>query len=255
MKKSMTRRKKSYPDAMRKSSGATQPQTLHNLSDCTISVGKKLFPQTTVNVYAVDPLAAFSYAEECLLKQQSLELFWGENRLPGRPEPLLASPRPRGYRTTSKRRVLFADKKPSLVIDQQNYPPGTLQQSTLEPELHQTIYEIVFTLLGENGYHLLARSLNYCVIRGTYERCTVILNVHTINADVVRKIKQFSAVLKEKEARILSCFMYVDETRSDYYLESNRPAKGVALKKLFGPEFLDITVNGIKLLYPATVFS
>jgi tRNA/tmRNA/rRNA uracil-C5-methylase (TrmA/RlmC/RlmD family) len=214
------------------------------------------FPNKVLfDIYAADPLAGFTYQDECLIKQKALELFWRKNDIPGTPEKIIPSPLSRGYRTNSKRRVLFYKGKASLVLEQSRCEPGTLQQSSLEPALHLSIYQFLLDLLSNVNYQMLARSLNFCIIRGSYTSCSVILNVHTVDNIVVRKIKQFAAALKNNDPRIISCFMYVDPTKSDYYLESRRPEKGVALKKLFGPENIDITVDGIRLLYPPTIFS
>jgi tRNA/tmRNA/rRNA uracil-C5-methylase (TrmA/RlmC/RlmD family) len=214
------------------------------------------FPNKVLfDIHAADPLAGFSYPDERLIKQKALELFWKKNHIPGTPEKIIPSPLPRGYRTNSKRRVLFYKGKTSLALEQSRCEPGTLQQSSLEPALHLSIYQLLLDLLSNVNYQLLARSLNFCIIRGSYTRCSVILNVHAVDNVVVRKIKQLAAALKSSDPRIISCFMYVDPTKSDYYLESKRPEKGVALKKLFGLENIDITVGGIRLLYPPTIFS
>ena len=214
------------------------------------------FPNKVLfDIHAADPLAGFTYPDECLIKQKALELFWKKNDIPGIPEKIIPSPLSRGYRTNSKRRVLFYKGKVSLTLEQSRCEPGTLQQSSLEPALHLSIYQLLLDLLSNVNYQMLARSLNYCIIRGSYTSCSVILNVHTVDNIVVRKIKQLAATLKKDDPRIISCFMYVDPTKSEYYLESKRPEKGVALKKLFGPENIDTTIDGIRLLYPPTIFS
>ncbi len=216
----------------------------------------RAFPKKFLfDVRSVDPLADLAYADECLIKQQALEVFWKKHQIPGVPGKIMPSPMPRGYRTNSKRRVLIYKGKVSLVMEQHHCEPGTLQRSSLEPDMHLSIYQLLLELLSGVNYQSLARSLNFCIIRGSYTRCSIILNVFAVDNIIVRKIKQFAATLKASDPRILSCFMYVDPTRSDYYLESKRPEKGVAIKKLFGPESLDVTVDGIRLLYPPTVFS
>src|SRR3954447_15040541 len=50
-----------------------------------------------------EPLARLDYEDERALKQAALAAFWKENGLPGAAEAVAAAPRPRGYRTTSKR--------------------------------------------------------------------------------------------------------------------------------------------------------
>ena len=182
------------------------------------------FPNKVLfDIHAADPLAGFTYPDECLIKQKALELFWKKNDMPGIPEKIIPSPLSRGYRTNSKRRVLFYKGKVSLTLEQSRCEPGTLQQSSLEPVLHLSIYQLLLYLLSSVNYQMLARSLNYCIIRGSYTSCSVILNVHTVDNIVVRKIKQLAATLKKDDPRIISCFMYVDPTKSDYYLESKRP--------------------------------
>ena len=192
---------------------------------------RQLPQKITFDIHAAEPLAELVYQDELMIKQRALELFWRENSLPGNPEALSPSPLERGYRTNSKRRVLFSAGKPSLVIEQRHCRPGTLQLSALETSLHRAVYQLLLDLLSKPNYQALARSLNYCILRGAYTTCSIIINVHTVDGTVVRKLKHFAAELQNRDRRIISCFMYADPTRSDYYLESKRPGKGVQLKK------------------------
>ena len=52
-----------------------------------------------------ETLAPLSYKEELKVKNDAIREFWDVNRLPRNPQPVTASPMPRNYRTTSKRRV------------------------------------------------------------------------------------------------------------------------------------------------------
>lgn len=62
--------------------------------------------------------------------------------------------------------------------------------------------------------------------------------------------------MQQEIPEVISCFMYLDESRSPYYLEAKRSEKEVGYKKLFGSSFLDITLpDGNRLLYPPTGFS
>lgn len=231
------------------------PNGICQYLDCILETCLMLPRKITFDKHAAEPLAKLAYPDEILLKQRALELFREKNALPIHPEPLYPSPLGRGYRTNSKRRISFSGKKTSLLIEQRHCPPGTLQASALEPQLHQDVYQLLLELLSTSNYQALARSLNYCILRGSYHECALIMNVHTVDGTVVRKLKQFSSELQRRDQRIISCFMYVDPTRSDYYLESRRPEKGVQFKKLFGPDFLDVTVDGVRFLYPPTAFS
>ena len=97
--------------------------------------------------------------------------------------------------------------------------------------------------------------MNYCIIRGSYHKAAVILNIFRVKGEIVHKLKLFTEELKNTVPGIQSVFMFVDETRSDYYLESTRPVKSVAVKKLFGSDSLCIKYNEHKILYPPMVFS
>ena len=78
-----------------------------------------------------ESLAMFDYKDELRIKDLAIQEFWDVNRLAGNPQKVIASPLPRAYRTTSKRRVFMQ--------------PGNLQfdrqESMLEPEEHNRIYD------------------------------------------------------------------------------------------------------------------
>src|SRR5512143_2473571 len=78
-----------------------------------------------------EPLAALDYSDELALKRQALDGFWREAHLPGRPEPLLPAPRPRSYRTTTKRRVTASPKGVALVFPGASPPGRRLSPSAL----------------------------------------------------------------------------------------------------------------------------
>lgn len=134
---------------------------------------------------------------------------------------------------------------------------GHLQYSILEPDLHHRIYELVLEFLSRPAFQFVARNLNYCIIRGPYRNPSVILNLAKLDSSIVRKIKVIADELKKEIPETSSCFIYLDESRSEYYLETRRPeSKTVSFKKLFGSPWLDMTLpNGKRLLYPPTGFS
>ena len=84
-----------------------------------------------------ESLAMFGYKDELKIKEQAIKEFWEVNHLSGAPKKIIASPLPRAYRTTSKRRVAMV--------------PGNLQfdrqDSMLEPEEHNKIYDLLFEKL------------------------------------------------------------------------------------------------------------
>ena len=73
---------------------------IHNLAP------KPTRPVNHITMQAA-PVAHLPYNEELKLKDAALAQFWEKNQLPGSPKPVIPSPRPRGYRTTSKRRAFL----------------------------------------------------------------------------------------------------------------------------------------------------
>ncbi len=192
-----------------------------------------------------ESLAMFDYKDELKIKNQAIKEFWEVNRLVGNPQNVIASPMPREYRTTSKRRVFMQ--------------PGNLQfdrqDSMLEPEEHNKIYNLLFEKLITPAYKPLAYALNWIIIRGTYRYRVVIFNIKKIDASIVRKLKQISEVLQKSELNVTAAHAYVDTTESDYYLESKRPTEGLNFKQLYGPREMSLDLGHFRLKYPVTGFS
>ena len=192
-----------------------------------------------------ESLAMFDYKDELKIKNQAIKEFWEVNRLAGNPQNVIASPMPREYRTTSKRRVFMQ--------------PGNLQfdrqDSMLEPEEHNKIYNLLFEKLITPAYKPLAYALNWIIIRGTYRYRVVIFNIKKIDATFVRKLKQISEVLQKSELNVTAAHAYVDTTESDYYLESKRPTEGLNFKQLYGPREMSLDLGHFRLKYPVTGFS
>ena len=192
-----------------------------------------------------ESLAMFDYKDELKIKNQAIKEFWEVNRLAGNPQKVIASPMPREYRTTSKRRVFMQ--------------PGNLQfdrqDSMLEPEEHNKIYNLLFEKLITPAYKPLAYALNWIIIRGTYRYRVVIFNIKKIDASIVRKLKQISEVLQKSELNVTAAHAYVDTTESDYYLESKRPTEGLNFKQLYGPREMSLDLGHFRLKYPVTGFS
>lgn len=192
-----------------------------------------------------ESLAMLDYKDELNIKQLAIEEFWDVNRLAGNPKRIIASPLPRGYRTTSKRRVAME--------------PGNLQfdrqESMLEPEEHNRIYDLLFEKLITPAYKPLAYALNWIIVRGSYKYRVVIFNIKKIDASIVRKLKQISEVLQQSPYHVTAAHAYVDTTESDYYLEAKRPTEGLNFKQLFGPREMSLDLGHFRLKYPVTGFS
>lgn len=192
-----------------------------------------------------EPLATLSYSEELQIKNEAIRMFWRENKLSGTPEDIIASPRERGYRTTSKRRLSTRDGR--VYFDPRD--------SLLEPEEHIAIYRLIHTKLSGGGFYALSCALNWIIIRGTYEYRTVVFNVDHLDATIVRKLKQITKLVQESKYKVTAVHVYVDPSRSDYYLEATRPTDRLDFKQMYGPRELALKLDGFSLRYPITGFS
>jgi tRNA/tmRNA/rRNA uracil-C5-methylase (TrmA/RlmC/RlmD family) len=205
---------------------------------------------------AISPYAVLDYSVELKVKEEGLRLFWQHHRLPGRPEPLFASPKPRGYRTTSKRRASLQGKTLYLLFGDTSI--GTQKrafiESPLEPEADGRIYSFLQQKLSEPAYRLVAGHLNYLIIRGSLAERAVIFNVDTLSGPMVRKLKLLADHLQKLPQPATAAFVYHDPTRSDYYLENRRPG-GLQFKKLFGPDLLTGSFGGCRYRFHPTSFS
>jgi len=200
-----------------------------------------------------EPLAQLDYENELDLKNKAFKNFLSSNGVSTEIKAILASPKPRHYRTTSKRRVFCTREGIGLGFSEQ-VKAGEVLKSDLEPTEHQEIYEQLHKLLSESSFNPLARSLNWLIIRGTYERRFLILNFFKMNSGLVRKIKQLSEKL-QREKVVEGAMTYFDPSRSEYYLEAERPQKGIQTKHLFGPKLLGLKVNEVLMRYSPIGFS
>ena len=231
-----------------------------------------------------EPFGALDYAEELTLKREALWTFWQEEHLPGRPDPVVAAPVPRGYRTTSKRRAAWGAKGLSLSFPgaperkRGGAAPGRnpesstprlapsgrgiassergLTPSVLDLPEHTAVYAFLIERIGRPVAQPLAAALNWVVVRGTAGGLAVILNVRVFDARVVRAAKLLADALQaEVRLGVRSGFLYLDPTRSEYYLEAHRPAESLSFKRLFGPDWLQVDAGEVRLRFPPTVFS
>jgi tRNA/tmRNA/rRNA uracil-C5-methylase (TrmA/RlmC/RlmD family) len=202
------------------------------------------------------PLVHLDYADELEIKRDGLRCFWRAYRLPGEPGPVTASPRPRGYRTTSKRKTLVRGDTLHLVFGERLPRSGPVfRPSRLEPPEHAQIYRFLQEKLSQPAFRLTARHLNYLIIRGSYAKRAVIFNIDTLNGPLVRKLKLLADHLQQQPEPVAAAFVYHDPSRSDYYLESRRPDEALQMKKLFGPAWLAVEFGGCRYRFHPTSFS
>jgi tRNA/tmRNA/rRNA uracil-C5-methylase (TrmA/RlmC/RlmD family) len=207
------------------------------------------------SVHDAEPLADLTYAEELALKQAALAAFWKEHRLAGQPDAITPAPRPRGYRTTSKRRATETRGGLALSFPSVSSPPPGVAPSTLDRPDHLAVYEILLQSLSRPSARSLVSTLNYVIVRGEKPGLAVVLNVGVFDASVVRGAKQIADTLQAAAIGVGAASLYLDPTGSDYYLEARRPAGEMSSKRLFGPDWLEVKVDGTKLRFPPTVFS
>ncbi len=201
-----------------------------------------------------EPLAHLPYDAEVAAKQEALSTFWRRHRLAGVPEKLVKSPLPRGYRTSSKRRVSVRRGRVSLhMSDRVSDREPSVVDSALEPAEHGEIYRTLQSKLNEPAYGLLSRHLNYLIIRGSYTERALIFNVDELSGALIRKIKMIIGQLSD--LRIVAFFVYLDPSRSDYFFESRRPDDSVTFKKMSGPEQIRVSFSDCRYSYHPTSFS
>ncbi|MGE5411276.1 MAG: hypothetical protein ACM3MI_09985, partial [Clostridiales bacterium] len=68
-------------------------------------------------------------------------------------------------------------------------------------------------------------------------------------------LKALAEEIKRTQVNVISAFIYLDPTRSDYYLENLRPKDQLSFKKLFGPDKLFVKFHDVKYSFYPTSFS
>ena len=203
------------------------------------------------------PLGHLEYPKELDIKNHALALFWQRKNLSGKPESVIASPRSRNYRTTSKRKTVLRGSTLYFIFGKKLRPTqaAPFQESPLEPVEHTHIFSFLQSKLSEPAFKMLAGHLNYLIIRGNYDERAVIFNVDTLNGPLVHKIKIIAKHLQSLAENVVAAYIYLDPSHSDYYLESRRPTDPVSFKKLFGKTNLSVKYANCRLNFHPTSFS
>ncbi|MFB3910387.1 MAG: RsmD family RNA methyltransferase [Candidatus Eisenbacteria bacterium] len=205
-----------------------------------------------------EPLAALDYDAELALKREAIAAFWRAAELPGAPDPVVAARAPRAYRTTTKRRADFRGSDLRLVFP--GAPPSRVDSvapSVLDLPEHAAVYAFLVDRLRRPPARPLAAALNWAIVRGSAPALAVILNLRRFDAPAVRAAKSLAQAIESESALgVRSAFLYLDPSSSDYYLEARRPGPGIlSFKRLFGPDWLEVDVDGTRLRFPPAVFS
>jgi tRNA/tmRNA/rRNA uracil-C5-methylase (TrmA/RlmC/RlmD family) len=233
-----------------------EPEKIIRFSDLLIQMARKEAPTLVGPSTSPEPLARMDYTMELDLKNRALQQFWTVNGLPDKPNRITPSPKPRHYRTTTKRRVIM--DKGHFHLDFLPDPRAGAERlgaaSLLEPKEHSAIYAFILGKLNQPAYAQIAHALNYLVIRGDYTRFTVLFNVHQLNGNVVRKAKLLSEHLQTMDPKTTSAFLFYDSGKSPFYLDQRSPEGPWKFKKLFGPDNLRLNVGEKNYAFHPTSF-
>jgi len=234
-------------------------RTPHGFSYSEILM-KTVHPETSgrpADLADIEPLAYMPYAQELAAKNAALAEFWKQNRLHGRPQTIVPSPKPRRYRTTTKRRVFFAHGKFRLRFSHSKdvTPTTAMLCSELEPKEHEAIYQFVAEKINTPGFSITAKHLTYIIIRGSYTEFCVLFNVDRVNGPIVRNLKALGENLRGLKLNIVSAFIFSDPTRSDYYLDNKQTGGAWKIKNLFGPDTLRLRVKDQTYRFDPVSFS
>jgi tRNA/tmRNA/rRNA uracil-C5-methylase (TrmA/RlmC/RlmD family) len=202
-----------------------------------------------------EPLVGLDYGLELDLKNTTLAQLWREARLPSRPEPIVAAPLPRGYRTTSKRRAVRLRAGLRLGFPGIAAADAGVAPSVLDAPSHLALFQELLVQLARPPLAPLVDVLNWAIVRGDGNALSLILNLRAFDAPIVRAAKRLGELLQASPAAPRALLLYLDPTDSEYYLEARRPTKALAFKRIYGPETLDLVVDGVRLKFPAVSFS
>lgn len=213
---------------------------------------QRLERETKIKFNGPEPLAKMNYADELRAKDRAFSAYWNDITGICSAGVIVPSPLPRKYRTTTKRRVHISKRGLLLSSDESS---RTDSPSLLEPDSHAEIYRVIGELLNSAINKYIVKFLNFVIIRGDYEKHTVLFNVKKINADIVTGYTKVAERLKQQATKLNSAFLFHDPDGSKYYLNASSEVDGVRLKRLFGNRMLSLRAGGIKYKYSPDGFS
>lgn len=198
----------------------------------------------------VEPFARLSYDAELPIKRDAVAKFCAALKVPASiVDSIVPATMPRGYRTTSRRRVRVRPGSVELVHGDGSTADGA---SPLEPELHSHIYAHLTEAI-KRLTPPLRQVLNHVILRGSYDELVLIVNVSEIDARVVRSLRTLAEHLQQAFPQVQHAWIYHDPKGSRYYLDLERPATGVGAKKLFGASAWKYAIGSVQ--YQVGVFS
>ncbi len=165
-------------------------------------------------------------------------------------QPLVRSVKPREYRTTSRRRV-WRDRRGGMRLVHGDMHESA-SASSLEPPAHLRVYARIAKQLDVRR-DPLAEALNHVIVRGTYDQFVLILNIMEVSADIIRAARSWVKSVQRDVPEVTSAWLYVDPKGSRYYLDTDRPLRGMAEKKISGERVWRQTLDDVT--YQVGVFS
>jgi tRNA/tmRNA/rRNA uracil-C5-methylase (TrmA/RlmC/RlmD family) len=200
-----------------------------------------------------EPLAHLPYDVEYRVKERAFEKFLTRSGSTAEISPLVRSPLPRGYRFTTKRKIVFSKAGIRLASDAGRNP---VFDSLLEPDTHRKVYHAVEGHLAGRDGAPLARKINFLIVRGEGNELSVIWNLDTLSGDIVRMVTRISEKVMDDTHVVVSSFIFFDPTRSKYFFENDAAERGpFRMKRLFGKRTLSMRMRGILYTFPPTSFA
>lgn len=201
-----------------------------------------------------------TYETEARIKADAAARFWSAVAGTVPLAPLVLSPRGRGYRTVSKRKIFRSGKTIRLGLigtaESSNAGGIAVGRCAIEPDSHAAIYREIEERLADRSVLPLAEALRYAIIKGNYLEQSVLFNVRAAAPAVTRAVNRISHALTARFGKtIAGVFVFEGETGGRYYLAPREPGAVPRVQKVFGQSRLFVRVGGRPFLYPPLAFS
>lgn len=218
--------------------------------ECQSPTGKRCSLCHAVNI---------SYEDEVRVRTAALQSFWKAQFAHYPLEPLVPSPLGRYYRTVTKRKAFRARTGVTLgLIDpSRDARSGAFETllCAIEPREHAGIYDVVRSALAKPYAEPLADRLLYVVVKGSYEKLTVIFSVKEISGEIITTANTLSKTLTRNVASVVSVFLLEGDPEGRYYLEMKGPFKADRMRKLYGAANITVRVCRKRFQFPPLSFT
>lgn len=236
-----------YADLIKKASPSFHPGN----GQCHSSGGK---------ICAACHASGIDYDAERKLKNVALQNYWTSSIAAKVPLlPLVPSPLGRRYRSVSKRKVLRSKNGYSLVLlspdEDGSVAALEVTDCLIEPVAHNAIYTMVRENLNRPALTQLGNALNYVIVKGSSQEQTVILNLRSLDAAVVKAANGLSRALTRRVDSVKSVLLFEGEGDDRFYMGAKRPTAQMRVRKLFGKDLMHERVLEKVFLYGPLSFT